>query len=45
MDVNSPVYRCKDPPIPIPDMVMKEEFLATLLTFMLILFVYRKTSS
>lgn len=45
MDVNSPVYHCKDPPISIPNMVMKQEFLATFLTFMLILFVYRKTPS
>ena len=42
MDDNSKVYSCDDPPIPIPDIVMEQQCLATLISFILMLFVHIK---
>ena len=45
MDVASKVYSCNDPPILIPDFVMEQQRLATLINFALILVVYVKNLS
>ena len=42
MDDNSKVCTCDDPPIPIPDIVMEQQCLATLISFILMLFVHKK---
>ena len=42
MDDYSKVYSCVDPPIPIPDIVMEQQCLVTLISFILMLFVYIK---
>ena len=42
MDDNTKVYSCDDPPIPVPDIVMEQQRLATLISFILMLFVHIK---
>ena len=40
MNCNTKVYSCDDPPIPVPDIAMEQQRLATLVSFILILFVH-----
>ena len=45
MDDNTKVYSSDDPPIPVPDIVMEQQRLATLISFILMLFVHMKNLS
>ena len=45
MDDNTKVYSCDDPPIPVPDIVMEQQRLAKLISFILIVFVHMKNLS
>ena len=40
MNCNTKVYSCDDPPIPVPDIAVEQQRLATLVSFILISFVH-----